>query len=49
VKAGNADFGLEASCVFVKRRERVFVEPSVTTDTWGSGEGATFIICGLCC
>jgi len=40
VNAGNADFGLEAWCGFVKQQERVFVEPSVTTDTWGSGERA---------
>jgi len=33
VNAGNADFGLEAWCDFVRRR--VFVEPSVTTDTLG--------------
>jgi len=36
VNAGNADFGLEMWCGLVKRRERVLVEPSVTTDTWGA-------------
>jgi len=38
MNAGNADFGLEAWCGFVKRRERVLVEPSVMTDTWGNRE-----------
>jgi len=32
VNAGNADFGLEVWCGFEKRRERVLVETSVTTD-----------------
>jgi len=49
VNEGNANFGLEVWCGFVKRRERVFVEPSVTTNTWGSREGPKFIRCGLCC
>jgi len=49
VNAGNADFGLEVWCGFVKRRESAFFETSVTTDTWGSGERAKFIKCGLCC
>jgi len=49
VNAENADFGLAAWCGFVERRERVSVEPSVTTDTWGSREGAKFIRCGPSC
>jgi len=32
VNAGNADSGLEALCGLVKRREKVLVETSVTTD-----------------
>jgi len=33
--------------VLWSERERVFVETSVTTDTWGNREGEKFIRCGV--
>jgi len=35
VKIRNADLSWEVWCSLVKRRYRVFVEPSVAADVWG--------------